>query len=128
MGWQSHIAGGNICRQSHELSQGLNYFEVSMDSGVNTVLPRPIFDTSVPANIITMCFGIRHALFARVSAGLSGTSVAVRMPIWERIRSNRLDESIGGEDHFYLPVTITSNHHLNLEGAVFLYILLFDQN
>lgn len=39
MRWESHIAGGNICRQSHELPQGLNYFEVSMDPGVNSILP-----------------------------------------------------------------------------------------
>ena len=71
------------------------------------MLPVAILDASIPTNIVSMSFAVRHALRALLGALWGRASGTVRVTIREAESSLGLEECVGRKDKFNLPVGIS---------------------
>ena len=125
---ESYVSGWYVCRQSHPLSHSLYDSEVSVDAGVNSLLPTAILDAGVATDIISMGLAVRHALAALRPTFGGQTFVAVWVTIGEAICSLGFHKGVGRKDQLYLPVSVGSSEHLHVEVSVPVDVFLLDQN
>lgn len=102
--------------------------EVAVHAGVNALLPTAVLDAGVTTDITAVGFAEGHALAALLPTFWGGASGAVGMAVREPVSSDGLHEGVGGKEQLDLPVCVGSGEHLDVEVAVPVHVLLFDQH
>lgn len=113
-------------RKSLPVSHGVDDVKVSVDSGVDTLLPLTVDKASVAASVRVESLRVFHRLaaaFALVTDALGAVGLAVRDSC-----SAIVHERVRGQHGFDLPVAIGAVEKLRFKVTMSWHVLLDDEN
>lgn len=65
---EADVSRGNISGKSHPLPHRFDDAEISVDTGVDSLLPTAVLIASVTADVVPVCLTVRHTFGAFLSA------------------------------------------------------------
>jgi hypothetical protein len=130
--WDLGVSGKSKCNgvaelgETHPVTHSLDDSVVSVDSGVNTLLPRAVLLAIVACGVRIKGLAVGHGFRAAVAVSASALG-AVTLTVRDA-HGTIVHESVGRKHKLNLPVAVSAAEKLDIEVTVLGDVLLADKD